>query len=540
MVLPLTPLRCLERAVNVFPNKTGVICGEKRFSYSQLGERCGRLAAALKTLGVHKGERVAYLSFNTHKLYEAYFGVVQAGAIVMPVNVRLALNELEDILNHAEPAILFYENDFAPTVARLRNACRSIRQFVALDEVTDAEIHYEELLAESAPLALDPYSVEDKDVAELFYTSGSTGMPKGVMLSHRALYLHALAIATVCEDPATMVDLHTIPLFHANGWGHAHTSTLVGATQVMVRRFDPVQVFGLIDKHRATDMAVIPTMGNALLQVPDPARFDLSSMRQIQIGGAASSPALIERLEKLFCCQVYTGYGLTESGPVVALAKKKWDSLDLPDEERWRKLSSTGWPIAGAILRVVDGQMNDVPRDGQSIGEIIASTDWLMSGYYKDPDESAAVLTGPRGEPGGVSGAPLWLHTGDMAVWDEQRYLTIVDRKKEIIISGGENISSLEIEKFLYSHPSVLECAVVAAPDERWGEVPVAIVVGKAGAVLTEEDLLEHLKRVLSRFKLPKLIKIVQDPLPKTGTGKIKKRDLREPFWKDHEKRVKG
>jgi fatty-acyl-CoA synthase len=537
MPLPLTPLRCLERALDVFSSKPGIVCGERTFTYGEFVERCGRLASALSALGISKGDRVAYLSFNTHKLLEAYFGVVQAGAIVMPLNVRLTVPELTAILIHAEPSILLYERDFAAAIPHFCADCRGIRHFIALDDEDSDSPQYESLLAAHPAQALDLYRNADEDIAELFYTSGSTGTPKGVMLSHRALYLHALSVATLYVEPATTVDLHTIPLFHANGWGHPHSSTMLGVTQVMVRRFDPVRVFELIERHRATDMALVPTMANALLNVPNAERMNVSSMRQINLGGAASSPALIERLEKLFRCEVFAGYGLTESAPVLSMAREKGSISYATDEDRWRRRAMTGWSIPGARLRVVDERLNDVAKDLKSIGEIIASADWLMSGYYKDPVGSATVLTGPGGEPGGQ---PVWLHTGDMAVWDTDGFILIVDRKKEIIVSGGENISSLEIEKAIYSHPSVLECAVVSAPDPQWGEVPVAIVVRKPGHAFETEQLLEYLKKSLSRFKLPRRIEFVEGPLPKTGTGKIRKLDLREPFWKGHEKRVQG
>jgi fatty-acyl-CoA synthase len=540
MALPLNPLRCLERAVTVFPRKMGVVCGDKRFSYAELGERCGRLASTLEALDIKRGDRVAYLSFNTHKLLEAYFGVVQAGGVVMPLNVRLTAGELAAILNHAQPPILFYEDDFAPLIPVLRANCASIRHFVALDDITDSVLHYESLIQQYAPAPLDPSALKDDETAELFYTSGSTGVPKGVMLSNRALYMHALAVAGVYTNPASVVDLHTIPLFHANGWGHAHASTMLGVTQVMVRRFDPGMVLGLIEQHRATDMCLVPTMANALLNLPGVDQFDLSSMRQIVLGGAASSPPLIERLEKLFHCDVFAGYGLTESGPMISLAREKNATPYSSDTDRWHRRAMTGWSFPGVSMRVVDQNMNDVPQDMKSIGEIITSCDWLMTGYYKDPEGTAAALTGPKGEPGGVPGRPVWLHTGDMAVWDEEGFVLIVDRKKEIIISGGENISSLEIEKVIYAHPGVLECAVVAAPDTTWGEVPVAIVVKKPGNSVDEYALMGHMAQSLSKFKLPRRVEFVEGPLPKTGTGKIKKIELREPFWKDHAKRVQG
>jgi len=540
MPLPLTPLRCLERAMDVFLSKPGIVCGDSTFTYGEFGERCGRLASALSALGISKADRVAYLSFNTHKLLEAYFGVLQAGAIVMPLNVRLTVPELTGILNHAEAAILFYERDFAAMIPQFRAACRAIRHFIALDGEDSDSVQYESLLSAHPAQSLDPYKNADDDIAELFYTSGSTGTPKGVMLSHRALYLHALSVATLYVETATTVDLHTIPLFHANGWGHPHSSTMLGVTQVMVRRFDPVHVFELIERHRATDMALVPTMANALLNVPNSSEMNISSMRQITLGGAASSPALVEQMERLFRCEVFAGYGLTESAPVLTMAREKSGIPCASDAERWRRRAMTGWSIPGARLRVVDERLNDVPKDLESIGEIIASADWLMSGYYKDPVGSAAVLTGPGGEPGGADGQPVWLHTGDMAVWDTDGFILIVDRKKEIIVSGGENISSLEIERAIYGHPAVLECAVVSAPDPQWGEVPVAIVVSKPGHTLQAEELLEHLRKSLSRFKLPRRVEFVDGPLPKTGTGKIRKLNLREPFWKGHEKRVQG
>jgi fatty-acyl-CoA synthase len=545
MPLPLTPLRFLERALQVFARNPGVVCGQRRFTYGEFGRRCGQLAQALVSLGVKPGERVAYLSFNTHKLLEGYYGVLQSGAIVMPLNVRLSLPELIAILNHAEPAVLFYEADFASMVEQFRLHCPAVRVFVPLDE-SPAVGHgpdgaaYDALLAAHEPAPIYVYRVHDEDTAELFYTSGSTGSPKGVMLSHRALYQHAFAVATLYRDPPTTVDLHTIPLFHANGWGHPQTSTMLGVKQVMVRRFDPVAVCKLIGEERATDMSVVPTMANALLNVPGIEQYDLSSLRLVMLGGAASSPALIERMEKAFHCEVFAGYGLTETCPVITSAQEKGGEAPASDAERWRLRAMTGCPIPGAHLRVVDFLMKDVPRDGKSVGEIIASCDWLMSGYYKDEAATHLVMTGPNSEPGGVPDGPVWFHTGDMAVWDEDTRLLIVDRKKEIIISGGENISSLEIEKHIFAHQAVFECAVVAAPDPQWGEIPVAIVVLKPSEKLTAAELIDFLGERLGKFKLPRRVEFVEGPLPKTGTGKIRKMALREPFWAEHAKRVQG
>jgi fatty-acyl-CoA synthase len=523
MFIPLTPLRFLNRAVDVFGKKTGVVSGSRQFTYREFAERCGRLAAALRGLGVATGDRVAYLSFNTHQLLEGYYGVIQAGAIVMPLNVRLAPQELVTILNHAEAVALLFENDFAPLIDQLKKLAPGIRQYINLDDPA-----YESMLAASRPERAEFMPIDENSPAELFYTSGSTGTPKGVVLSHRTLYLHALDIAWLTEAPETAVDLHTIPLFHANGWGRPQCSTMLGVKQVMVRRFDPVQVCALIQEHRATQMSLVPTMANALINCPDAAKFDLSSLRRVMIGGAASSPELIQRLEAVLRCQCFAGYGLTETAPVMTVAVEKGGIHYSSDAEKYRRKAMAGWPVPGVEVRVVDLHMKDVPRDMQAIGEVITRSDHVMEGYYKDQEGTKTVMTDG------------WLHTGDMAVWDDEGFIHIVDRKKEIIISGGENISSIEVEKAIFAHPDVFECAVVAAPDDKWGEVPAAVVVRKPGSSLTHDVLLAFLEDKLGKFKMPRIIEITEEPLPKTGTGKVRKLIIKEKFWAGHDRRVHG
>jgi fatty-acyl-CoA synthase len=529
MFVPLTPIRFLHRAIDLFGNKVGIVSGEAQFTYAQFGERCERLAGALEAFGIRPGDRVAYLSFNTHKLLEGYYGVVQAGAMVMPLNVRLSPQELVAILNHSGARVLFFENDFAPLIEKLRPACSGIEQFISLDERSEfADCTYEEFIVKGEPRRAEILSFDENSGAELFYTSGSTGTPKGVVLSHRTLYLHGLSIAGIFRDPDTVVDLHTIPLFHANGWGRPQASTLLGLKQVMVRRFEPTLVCRLIEEHRATDMCLVPTMANAMINLPNLGEFDLSSLRMVMLGGAAASPELVARAEKAFGCQVFAGYGLTETAPVLTTSRPKSTLPPLPDDERYRRQAMAGWPVPGVEVRVVDPHRNDVPKDMHTIGEVIARGDHIMEGYYKDAAATESVMT------------DSWFHTGDMAVWDEEGYIHIVDRKKEIIISGGENISSIEVEKAIFSHPDVFECAVVAAPDERWGEVPAAIVVRKPGATVTAETLLEYLQDRLGKFKLPRVIEFSDEPLPKTGTGKIRKMVLKERFWQGKQRRVQG
>ena len=327
MNVPLTPIRCLYRAVDLYGRKVGVVDGACRFTYAQFGERCERLAAGLVSLGVQPGDRVAYLSFNNHELLEGYFGVLLAGAMAMPLNVRLTVSELTGIIRHAEPRVLLFESDFRPIVEELRLACP------AMEHVVEIGQPYEDLLVRGRIQRPDPFSIDENAIAELFYTSGSTGTPKGVMLSHRTLYLHTLYVANIfCKDD-NGVELHTIPLFHANGWGRPQACTMMGLRHVMVRRFEPAAVLRLIEQERATSMSLVPTMANMLLNCPQLGSFDVSSLRNIMTGGAASSPELVDRLERAFHCHVEAGYGLTETSPVATDARKK-STVTYADESR--------------------------------------------------------------------------------------------------------------------------------------------------------------------------------------------------------------
>jgi fatty-acyl-CoA synthase len=522
MFVPLTPIRALYRAVDLFGNKTGVVCGERRFPYREFGERVERLAFALLSEGVAIGDRVAFLSFNTAQLLEGYYAAPLIRGIVMPLNVRLTPVELAGILNHATPRLLFYEPDFAPLVQHLRQACPTVERWL------DTAAEYEDLLTRGRIHRPDLFSFNETDIAELFYTSGSTGTPKGVTLSHRTLYMHMLSVSATFYNDETGVELHTIPLFHANGWGRPQCATFHGLKQVMVRRFDPRAVLRLIQEERATSMSLVPTMANALLDCPEIGQFDYSSLRQVHLGGAASSPELVERLEKVFPCPVMAGYGLTETSPVATSARDKSTVTFSDEADRLRHRAMTGWPLPGCELRVVDVHMHDVPRDMQAIGEIVIRGDNVMDGYYREPRATADIMTNG------------WFHTGDMAVWDEENYVHIVDRKKDVIVSGGENISSIEVERAIAAHEAVLECAVVSAPDSQWGEVPAAFVVLKPGAALTVTALREFLLRRIAKFKMPRHIEFCDAPLPKTGTGKIVKRDLRELLWRGKDLRIQG
>ena len=521
MKIPLTPLRCLYRAVDLYGHKEAVICGDHRFTYAQFGLRCERFASALENAGVAVADRVAFLSFNTHRLLEGYFAAPMARAIVMPLNVRLTPAELEVIIHHAEPRILFYESDFAAVIPKLCAAHPAMR-------VVNLDTEFEDFLSRGTAGRRDFMTYDEDSVAELFYTSGSTGTPKGVMLSHRTLYLHAITCSTIFGSDDRGVDLHTIPLFHANGWGRPQAATLFGLKQVMVRRFEPSLVCRLIETEAATAMCVVPTMANALLNYPGVAKHNYSSLDRILIGGAAASADLVHKMEAVFGCAVTAGYGMTETAPVATSARAKSTVTYKNDADREERQAMAGWSAVGVEVRVVDPQMRDVPQDLVSIGEVVIRSDNVMEGYYREPEATAAVMSG------------AWIHTGDMAVWDEESYVQIVDRKKDIIISGGENISSIEVENAIATHPSVLEAAVVSAPSQEWGEIPVAFVVLRPDHSCTEAELISYLASRLARFKTPRKFEFRAEPLPKGGTGKILKKELREPYWSGMDRRVKG
>ena len=525
MNIPLSPVRFLRYAEQQYPHKTAVVCGPERFTYSQFAERASRLAGGLRAAGVKQGDRVAFLSLNCHRLLEAYFGVLEAGGVLLPLNIRLAPDELTYILNDAGAKILFVEEEFLGLVDAFRQRLSSVESFSLLSGTPRASWltpgNYEEILAGAAPYRPDIMEFDENAVAELFYTSGTSANPKGVMLTHRNIYLHALSAVLGHEVSNDGVHLHTIPLFHANGWGAAHTLTLKGSKHVMISRFDPVQIFRLIEKERVQSLGAVPAMAIALVNCPEFRKYDLSSLKWVNLGGAASSPTLVREVEEKFGCKCFSGYGLTETAPVLTVSSMK-PGLAWEGEQRFVGQAMTGYAVPGVELRVVDANDQDVARDGRAVGEIVARGDGIMKGYWNQPEATAEVMRGG------------WFHTGDMATWNDDGYILIVDRKKDIIVSGGENVSSLEVEKTVLANPAVLEVAVIPVPDEKWGEVPKALVVLKAGASLSGSELIEFCRSHLAHYKCPHSVEFLES-LPKTGTGKILKRELRKKYWQGQE-----
>ncbi len=529
MKVPLTPIRFLRYAREQFPNKVGVICGDQRFTYSQFAERASRLAGALLARSAKPGDRIAFLSTNCHRLLEAYYGVLEAGCVLLPLNVRLSPPELAYVLNDAKARFLFFESMFSPLVEGLRSVAPPVESWVLLDgqpqEKWQVPQNYDSLLATHPPFECELMQVNEDSIAELFYTSGSSDRPKGVMLTHRNVYLHALSVIAASQtSPVTLRDvcctsvlLHTIPLFHANGWGAAHTITTVGGSHVMIHQFVPAEVFRLIERERITSCAMVPTMVTALVHSPERQKFDLSSLQTIMIGGAASSPALVKMAEEALGCACISGYGLTETCPVLTKSPMK-ANIVTDGESRHTRQAMTGYAIPGVELRVLGADGIDVPRDSSTFGEVVARGDGIMQGYWNQPE---ATQTATRDG---------WFHTGDVAVLDPENYIQIVDRMKEIIVSGGENISSLEVEKILSAHPAVYEAAVIPFPDAKWGEIPKALVVLRPGTTATEGEIIEFCRTRLAHYKCPRSVEFVES-FPKTGTGKILKRELKKKYW---------
>jgi len=495
--VPLTPLDFLNRARRLFPARVGVVDGDARFTYAAFAARCDRLAWLLSgALRVRPGARVAWLCGNTHELLEAYYGVLLAGAVLLPLNIRLAPAELRFVLDDSGASVLFRHPDQP-------DPGHGTRQVVLGAD-------YEAALAAQPAEPFPPPDVDENAPAELFYTSGSTGTPKGALLSHRALYLHAVHNALTGGLTGDDVVIHTIPLFHVNGWGTPHYVTGLGGVHVLLPRFDASEVLRLVEAEGVTRLFLVPAMARAIIDHPSLDGRDVSSLRQVSIGGAPAGPELVAEVEDRLGCECICGYGMTESSPTLTR------SLDKPGEPKsLARRTTTGLPILGVDVRVVDDDDNEVTWDGATVGEIVARSNHVMIGYWNSPDETAAALRGG------------WLRTGDLAVVDPDGYLTIVDRKKDVIVSGGENISSVEVEKAIAAHPAVAEVAVVGVPDERWGEVPRAFVSLKPGAApLTEREVIGWVQERLARFKAPKSVVFLPE-LPKGGTGKIQKTELR-------------
>ena len=527
--VPLTPVSFLDRARVVHGDRTAVVDGPLRRSYEDLADRCERLAGATLDLALEPGDAVSVLAPNVSMALEATFGFPMAGVMFNALNSRLSAPELAWIVAHAESKVLFADHALADVARSIQQQVPGLRVVVSGDSgasgaASDGADEYEALLAAAAPHRAE--IGDEQSLLSLNYTSGTTGHPKGVMYSHRGANLNALAMAAQGGLDSNAVFLWTLPMFHCNGWCYPWAVTAVGGVHVMLRALDPGTVWRHIREDGVTHFNAAPTVLIGLVTHPDAAPAPRTV--RVATGGAPPSPTLLAQLAELNIDVTHL-YGLTETyGPSLLCDwRREWNVLPANEQARIKARQGVGTLVTSSV-RVVDADGADVPADGTTQGEIAIRGNNVMLGYYKDPDATAAAsMEGPGG---------TWLRTGDVAVMHDHGYVEVRDRAKDVIISGGENIASIEVEQALASHPDVVECAVVAAPDDTWGEVPAAFVVLRPGAAVTEADLVEHVKSRIARFKAPKSVTF--GDLPKTATGKIQKFILRDQLWAGRDRRV--
>jgi fatty-acyl-CoA synthase len=506
---PLTPTVFLHRAAQIFPDRIGVVEGGIKFTYGEFLERTLRFSGSLKALGVHPGDRVAILAGNSHVMLAAHYAVPFAGAVLVALNTRVTPADMAFILKHAGATVLVYDQEFAAAAmeaaTHVGSGLRMVRAGGASDEL-------EAMIAAAKPF-LHPVT-DERSLLAINYTSGTTARPKGVMYHHRGAYLQALAMALHMGLNSDSVYLWTLPMFHCNGWCFPWAVTAMGGVHLCLPKVEAAAIWRHMRESGVSHFCAAPTVLTMTIWDPGAGKAKLPRPVRIGTGGAPPTPALLERLAELGMDITHL-YGLTETyGPSVLCEwRSEWNALPIPEQARLKSRQGVN-NVIGQPIRVVDERGGDVPRDATTMGEIAIRGNNVMLGYYKDEQTTREAC--PDG----------WFRTGDLGVMYPDGYIELRDRAKDIIISGGENISSVEIESALTSHAAVLEVAVVAAPDEKWGEVPVAFVTLKEGAAATDAELIDHVRGQLARFKAPK--RVIFGPLPKTATGKVQKKELRD------------
>jgi long-chain acyl-CoA synthetase len=509
----------LRRAVQTNAKGTATICGERNQTWAQLQERVARLAGALQELGVGRGDRVAILALNSDRFVEYIYGVAWAGAASNPVNIRLAPAEIAYTLEDSGSSVLFVDDTFAQVLPALRPLLTTVRHVIFIGDGPCPEgcLDYEKLLAESAPVP--DADAGGSDLAGLFYTGGTTGKSKGVMLSHDNIVYNALNVLPTLGYDERAVYLHAAPMFHLADMASTFALTKVGGTHVTVPSFDVDAVLQAIATHRVTHSMLVPTMVNMLISSDRIHDYDLSSLERFMYGASPMSEAVLKKaMAMLPHVEFSQGYGQTEAAPLITFLDPRFHV------EGGTKLTSAGRPAYGVEVVIMDPEDREMPRG--EVGEICARGMNVMQGYWGLREETEQALRNG------------WLHTGDLGYMDEDGFVYIVDRAKDMIITGGENVFSIEVEDAIYQHPGVQECAVFGVPSEQWGEAVHAVVVPKPGVSLTAEDIIEHCRSRIAGYKLPRSVSFQSEPLPISGAGKILKTELRKPHWEGSQRQV--
>ncbi|MBL4867396.1 MAG: long-chain-fatty-acid--CoA ligase [Pseudomonadales bacterium] len=529
----LSPISFLQRSVTTYPNKTAIIYGDTQYTYRDFANRVYQLASALQAKGIGRNDKVAFVCPNTPAMLEAHFAVPLIGAALVTVNTRLAPAEIAYIIAHSESKAVFVDTEFSPTITKIKSELNNVELFINIVddpsfEKLDAQ-DYEDFLGTGSTDIVASAVEDEYDTLAINYTSGTTGRPKGVMFHHRGAYLNALAEVMEAGVTYKSTYLWTLPLFHCNGWCYSWGIIAVGGTHVCLRAVEPEVVFDLIKSEGVTHLCGAPTVLIGLNAFAESSGRQFENPITITTAGAPPAPAIIQSMENIGAHIIHV-YGLTEVfGPYsICAEQKEWDQLSTDETAQLKARQGVPFVMAH-YMDVVDREtMVPVPRDGKTVGEIVMRGNMVMSGYYKNPEATAEAFKGG------------WFHSGDLAVIHADNYVQILDRAKDIIISGGENISTVEVEAVIYQHPSVLETAVVPVPDEKWGEVPKAFITLKPGLKPEDqpspEDIIAFCKEKIARYKAPKFVEFMD--LPKTATGKIQKFKLREKEWEGHEKRV--
>lgn len=521
--VPLSPLSFLKRAAHVFADRTAVVHGEVRYTYTEFAQRVSQLASALDKAGIKRGDTVAILSANCPAMLEAHYAVPMLGAVLNPVNVRLDGGAIKFCLEHGEAVMMLADREFGEAIRAGLGAMDTPPRVIDITDPETADASpigsetYEAFIADGDPTFIGPGPEDEWDSICLLYTSGTTGNPKGAVYSHRGAYLAALGNAMAFALDHESQYLWTLPMFHCSGWTFTWAVTAAGGTHHCLRRVDPALIFDAVATHKITHMCGAPIVLNMLIHAPSEVKRSFPQRPKVATGGASPPSAVIAAMEGMGF-EVLHLYGTTESyGPATLCAPMaEWNDLD--DDARFSKMArqGIGYPVLEEMM-VADSETGQpVPRDGETMGEIFIRGNSIMKGYLKNEDETTRSFEGG------------WYRSGDLAVWHPDGYAEVKDRSKDIIISGGENISSLEVEETLFKHPRIMEAAVVARPDQKWGEAPVAFVTPVPGeeATLTPDDVIGFCRDNMARFKVPKTI--VFGPLPKTSTGKIQKFVLRD------------